>query len=403
MFSFPVACYRTSKERYLLAFGGENYKSFQLGFALNEMDLYCKQNQGNYIFCFLTYDLKNEIEKLHSENIDELQFPLAWMWNPACVISVEGNKIDWLQGEKSKENKQFLMDFQINLNRQENQLPKLTFEARTSKERYLQAIRNVQQEIQLGNTYELNYCQEFFAENVNEIDSFSLMNQLFEITQAPFSAYLSFPEGEVFCGSPERYMQRRGDKLISQPIKGTIRRGSNAIEDQQLKNELATNPKERTENVMITDLVRNDFSRIANRNSVQVEELFGIYEFATVHHMISTVSCEVPRNTSFVEILRATFPMGSMTGAPKISSMQICEREEDFKRGLYSGSMGYIEPNGDFDFNVVIRSLLYNRTKKYLSCAVGSAITMQAEAEKEYEECELKVKRILALFDHDLR
>lgn len=401
MFSFPVACYRTTRERYLLAFGGTNHQAFALGGALDGFDRFLSDHRGTYTFCFLSYELKNEIERLESNNADLLEFPALWAWSPSCVVSVDETSVTWLQGDASDENKAFVGEFQANLGRKTNPLPRVSFRARTSKERYVAAIHAVHQEIQQGNTYELNYCQEFFAEKVPEFDSFSLINRLFEVTQAPFSAYLSFPGGEIFCGSPERYMQRVGNRLISQPIKGTIRRGATPAEDEQLKQTLYHNPKERTENVMITDLVRNDLSRVALRNSVQVDELFGVYEFATVHHMISTVSCELSPDRRLVDVIRATFPMGSMTGAPKISSMQICERLEDFKRGLYSGAIGYVTPTGDFDFNVVIRSLLYRRDLAYLSCAVGSAITSQANASQEYDECLLKVQRILGLFSHD--
>ncbi len=143
---------------------------------------------------------------------------------------------------------------------------------------------------------------------------------------------------------------------------------------------------------MITDLVRNDLSRIADKGSVHVDELCEIYTFEQVHQLISTVSCTVSPEIPSVEVLEKTFPMGSMTGAPKISAMQIIESLEDAKRGLYSGAIGYFSPHGDFDFNVVIRSILYNSAEKYLSFSVGSAITINSTPEKEYEECLLKAR-----------
>ena len=200
---------------------------------------------------------------------------------------------------------------------------------------------------------------------------------------------------EIFSGSPERYIKKEGLKLISQPIKGTAKRGQSKEEDLRLKERLLADPKERAENVMIVDLVRNDLSKIARKNSVKVDELFGIYSFETVHQMISTISCEVEETTSFTDVLKATFPMGSMTGAPKHSAMKLIEKHENFKRGIYSGAIGYIAPNGDFDFNVVIRTLIYNRETKYLSCPVGGAITIQSSPEAEYEECNIKVQSIL--------
>ena len=196
-------------------------------------------------------------------------------------------------------------------------------------------------------------------------------------------------------GSPERFIQRKGNKLSSSPIKGTSKRGKDVAEDEHLKKLLYNDPKERSENVMIVDLVRNDLSKLALDNTVKVDELFGIHTFETVHQMISTISCEVPTKTTFSEILHATFPMGSMTGAPKVSAMKLIEKHEDFKRGLYSGSVGLMAPNGDFDFNVVIRSLLYNYKNQYLSCAVGSAITIKATPEDEFNECMLKAQKLI--------
>jgi para-aminobenzoate synthetase component 1 len=262
----------------------------------------------------------------------------------------------------------------------------------------METVQELQHEIQLGNTYELNFCQNFYAENVPHFDSKLLIQRQFELTKAPFSAYIQLDEFEIFCGSPERFLQKTGNRIVSEPIKGTIRRGTNVEEDLHLKFTLANDPKERAENIMIVDLVRNDLSRIALKNSVAVDELCGIHTFETVHHMISTISCEIAPQTPISSILKATFPMGSMTGAPKISSMQLIENQESFKRGIYSGSMGYIKPNGDFDFNVVIRSFLKNNAKATMSCAVGGAITIQSDPEKEYEECLVKVKKMVQLF-----
>jgi para-aminobenzoate synthetase component 1 len=199
----------------------------------------------------------------------------------------------------------------------------------------------------------------------------------------------------VLCYSPERYIRKTVTKLISQPIKGTAPRDADAVKDAALAEWLKNDPKERSENVMIVDLVRNDMSCVAVKGTVRVEELCGIHSFETVHQMISTVSCEVGEDVSFTDILRATFPMGSMTGAPKYRSMQLIEEHESFQRGLFSGSIGYIDPNGDFDLNVVIRTVIHNAKNGYLSCGVGSAITIQSDPEKEYEECLVKVKKIM--------
>ena len=193
-------------------------------------------------------------------------------------------------------------------------------------------------------------------------------------------------------------MKRNGNKLISQPIKGTAKRFEDENEDLKSKNNLKNNAKELSENIMIVDLVRNDLSITAEKGSVSVDELCEVYTFNQVHQMISTIVSEVKHGTSASEILKTTFPMGSMTGAPKFSALQLIEKQEDFRRGVYSGSVGYFEPNGNFDFNVIIRSLLYNSTQRYLSYSAGSALTAQANPEQEYEECLLKAKIIHQIF-----
>ena len=240
-------------------------------------------------------------------------------------------------------------------------------------------------------SYEINFCQEFFAENtsINTVDIYEKLNA---ISQAPFTAYCKFGEHYLICASPERFLQKRSNTLTAQPIKGTTKRALIKADDERLIQELQNSEKERSENVMIVDLVRNDLSRIAKSGTVRVDELFGIYSFKQVHHMISTISCEVKKDVSFTDIIKNTFPMGSMTGAPKVSAMKLIDHFESTKRGLYSGAMGYIDPEGDFDFNVVIRSILYNKENKYLSFMVGSAITDKSDPEKEYEECLLKAK-----------
>jgi para-aminobenzoate synthetase component 1 len=235
----------------------------------------------------------------------------------------------------------------------------------------------------------MNFCNEFYSIGY-KIDAAKVYCKLNEISKAPFSAFYRSGSHYLISSSPERFLQKKNNVLISQPIKGTRRRSVDPREDLTLRKQLAEDLKERTENVMIVDLVRNDLSKIAKRGTVKVDELFGIYTFLQVHQMISTVSCELRENISFADILRATFPMGSMTGAPKIEAMKIIDRQEAAARGMYSGCVGYIDPEGNFDFSVVIRSILYNETESYLSVSAGSAITISCDPEKEYEECLLK-------------
>ena len=362
---------------------------------LDAMQSFIDANKGAYIFTTLSYDLKLKIQGLESSNRDSQNYPLATLWVPKTVVAIENEKIkDYLIGEESNENEAFVSDFFDDSQSIEFKLG-AKFKARLTKEVYLNQVNDLKNEIQQGNIYEVNFCQEFFAEKVELKDPIQAYFKLNQLTKAPFSCYSSLGNFEIFSGSPERYIKKEGLKLISQPIKGTAKRGQSMEEDLRLKERLLADPKERAENVMIVDLVRNDLSKIARKNSVKVDELFGIYSFETVHQMISTISCEVEETTSFTDVLKATFPMGSMTGAPKHSAMKLIEKHENFKRGIYSGAIGYIAPNGDFDFNVVIRTLIYNRETKYLSCPVGGAITIQSSPEAEYEECNIKVQSIL--------
>jgi len=262
-------------------------------------------------------------------------------------------------------------------------------------------VAEIQKHIQRGDVYELNYCVEFFSENCS-IDMVEAWMEMNEFSPMPFSCFVKWKDKFLACASPERFLAKRNQKIISQPIKGTARRGNNADEDKIIVDRLRHDPKERAENVMIVDLVRNDLGRTAMRNSVVVEDLFGVYTFRNLHQMISTVVSEVAPSISAVDIIKGAFPMGSMTGAPKIRAMELIEKFENTKRGLYSGAVGYFSPTGDFDFNVVIRSLQYNASSKYLSFMVGSAITAKSDPEKEYDECLLKAEAMLRVLAHPL-
>jgi len=244
----------------------------------------------------------------------------------------------------------------------------------------------------------MNFCQEFFNENV-KVNPATLYIKLCEISPVPFSCF--YKVGNKFlCGaSPERFLKKVGSKIISQPIQGTSKKGRSKIENSVIAKELFSNEKERSENIMIVDLVRNDLSRTAKKQSVKVEELCGIYEFPQVFQMVSTVTSELSDNHNFTDVIKNAFPMGSMTGAPKIRAMELIEKYEKTKRGLYSGSVGYVTPSQDFDFNVVIRSFQYNAETKYLSFITGGAITIKSYPEKEYEECLIKAKGLLEVLN----
>ena len=345
---------------------------------------------NSWKFGYLSYDLKNEFENLPSQNIDELEFPEIHFFIPKTLFKIEKDTISLVYGDislLSNVKEAFLT------NKEAQTIPiKLT--PRITEEEYISKIKSVKEHIQQGDIYEMNFCYELFNENV-EMDPFETYTKLNELTNAPFSCFGNFNNKYILSASPERYIRKTGQQIISQPIKGTISRGANEFEDLKQIENLKNNQKERSENIMIVDLVRNDLSKVAAKNSVEVEELCGIYTFETVHQMISTVSATLKPQITFLDILKATFPMGSMTGAPKIRAMEIIEEYESTKRGVYSGCVGYVKPNGDFDFNVIIRTLLYNSKKKYLSCMVGGAITSKSNEKEEYQETLLKAKAIL--------
>ena len=273
---------------------------------------------------------------------------------------------------------------------------KVEVQQRISKEEYLLKLTKMFSHINLGDIYEANFCMEFFAENAT-IDPIAIFTKLNAISEPPFAVFLKNDKQFLLSASPERYLKKDNTTIISQPIKGTARRSTDFDEDEKIKNELFLNEKERSENIMIVDLVRNDLSKTAQKGSVAVIELCQPHTFKQVHHLVSTVTSQLDQQFSAVDVIKSSFPMGSMTGAPKISAMKIIEELEETKRGLYSGAVGYFSPEGDFDFNVIIRSILYNQDNKYLSFSVGSAVTAEATAEKEYEECMLKANAMLTV------
>ena len=393
-----IAYFNSNDGTSFIGFGVENSLRLTNGNSIDEFEKFVEENNGKFILLALSYDLKNEIENLESKNQDGIKFPKIIAWTPAFFVEISSGKKTFLYGKESSDSRAFI-DVFLNVRERNPQKNGVNLKPRISKQEYLEKVIQLKNEIQKGNIYEVNYCQEFYAHDVLLNDRVSIYHRLNEVTSAPFSNFLQFDEFTIFGASPERFLKKVDARIISQPIKGTIRRGKNTLEDDKLRKKLLNDPKEKAENVMIVDLVRNDLSKIAKPNSVKVDELFGIYSFKTVHQMISTISCELKPNSTISPILRATFPMGSMTGAPKVSAMKLIEKHEDFKRGLYAGSIGFMRPNGDFDFNVVIRSLIYNEKEKYLSCSVGGAITSNSTPESEFEECETKIKKIRDLLN----
>lgn len=348
--------------------------------------------QGQLLCGYLGYDLKNHIEKLASQNQDGLNFPDIFFFAPEFIVYFNEKSLTIALPESYKNT--IVQTILATPAAKSNKPATIAVKQRVTKEVYVQQVEKVKQHILEGDVYELNYCMEFYAENA-AISPLALYLALSEASPTPFSGYLKAKDNYLLCASPERFLKKTGSTIVSQPIKGTIKRGKKAEEDQKLRNQLRHDEKELAENMMIVDLVRNDLSRSCVTGTVKVEEMFGIYGFRQVWQMISTITGTMKQDNELVDVLLGAFPMGSMTGAPKISAMQLIEELEATKRGLYSGAFGYITPEQDCDFNVVIRSLQYNAAKKYLSFMVGSAITYDSDPEREYEECLLKAQAML--------
>jgi len=384
----------------------QQYTSFDFCLAVDEFTAiktdYCQafeklkeyqENTKDYIFGYISYDVKNDVEKLTSNNFDGLAFADLYFFQPQKIIIGKGNTLEFHYLNMVDD--EIESDFEA-IQKSVNIVPQkptndIKIKLRIHKDEYKQRVEKMLQHIQRGDIYEANFCQEFYAEN-STINPVSVYEHLNEISEPPFAVFFKQEHQYLLSASPERYLRKEGIKIISQPIKGTAKRLRSKFDDEKIAVDLTRDPKERAENVMIVDLVRNDLSRTAKKGSVKVEELCKVYSFKQVHQMISTVVAEIREDISPIQVLENTFPMGSMTGAPKVSAMQIIEQLEETKRGLYSGAVGYFTPEGDFDFNVVIRSILYNEENKYISYSVGSAITAKSKPEKEYEECLLKAK-----------
>jgi len=370
------------------------------------VDAFIQKHSGEWIFAHFNYEYHG-ITKPNTK-VNLTGFPLAYLYTPAVVVELAGNHVTI---QSDSENPQILFDeinsFKVpSLSEQSTEqsaehsaAPTTSIIPFISKVAYVEAIDKILALIRRGDFYEINYCQAFEVPHLSA-HPVSLYVNLTEVSPTPFACFYKNSNDYLLCASPERYLQKKGNQLISQPIKGTIKRNLENDADDKLQVEaLQNSSKDKSENVMVVDLVRNDLSRICEQGTVKVSELFGIYSFPQVHQMISTITGTLSSNTLFSEVLEATFPMGSMTGAPKKSVMETIDALEPTRRGLYSGTVGYFNPAGDFDFNVVIRSIFYNSDTKKASYGVGGGITIYSDPEKEYEECLLKaaaIKKVLS-------
>ena len=351
------------------------------------------QTQHSREICgYLGYDLKNDLEALESRNKDLIDFPEALFFAPRFWVKFENGEM-LLRGDDIETLNKIKKEW-IDVSLPETHSQGFGLRPDLAKADYLRAVQKLKGHLHRGDIYEVNYCIPFRGQ-APSFDPLNSFMRLQEITEAPFSVFVKLDHRYILSASPERFLKKSGDKLISQPIKGTRRRGGDKVLDLYEAQQLLDDQKERSENVMIVDLVRNDLSRVARRNSVIVDRLFEIQSFKTVHHLVSTISCRIDDRFNAWDGIKACFPMGSMTGAPKIRAMQLIEEAENFKRGPYSGAFGWMGASGDFDFNVLIRTLFYDSRTGEIAMAVGSAITLGSDPEKEYAECLLKAEALL--------
>jgi len=354
---------------------------------------YIKENPNQKLFGYLGYDLKNELEKLTSKNPSAINWVPMKFFIPECVISFEGNHLV-IQSEESERFQNEIKNGLLKSIVESNSKASVSnLKIWTSKAEYIETVENLRTHIEEGDIYEINYCINFSA-TVKNLTPIQIFQELCKNSPAPFASYLKMDKQHIISASPERFIKLKENKIISQPIKGTASRGKTDLEDQENKKQLSESEKERAENMMIVDLVRNDLAKSAESGSVKVEEIFGIYSFQQVHQMISTISANKKSEIHPVDVIKNAFPMGSMTGAPKIRAMKLIEEYENSKRNVFSGSIGYFNGENEFDFNVLIRSIYYDEKTQAINYQVGSAITYDSDAEAEYEECLLKAKAI---------
>lgn len=353
---------------------------------------------GDWYFGNINYDYKNQLElKLSSRHEAKHGFPELYFFRPQIVCCVDKSKTTLRIETLIVSPDEIWEDINATPADVNTTLPAVSWQHRIDKASYLQTINSLREHIRNGDCYEINCCTEGYAEHISLLP-LNVFHSLSALSPAPFAAYYRNKNAYMMCASPERYICKHGNTIMSQPIKGTARRDADALKDEAIKSGLQSSIKERAENVMIVDLVRNDLARCCDVGSIKVNELFSIYTFPQVHQMISTVSGTLTQGRPFIHALRYSFPMGSMTGAPKVKVMELVEQYERSRRELFSGTVGYITPSGDFDFNVIIRSLFYNAATKYLSYQTGGAITYDSVPEQEYEEMRLKAWALERVF-----
>ncbi len=351
---------------------------------------------------YLGYDLGRRIERLPSLAEDDERLPTLAMgiYDWAVVLDHERREC-WLTGVAGGRNGAARQQQLVSLFTDPPAVTatrafQVTGEIRADLDRqgYAEAYRRIARYIVEGDCYQVNLAQRFTAECIG--DPWLAYRALRRVNPAPFAAYLNLPAVQVLSCSPERFIEVRDGLAQTRPIKGTRPRSSNPTEDAALRSELAHSEKDRAENVMIVDLLRNDFGKTCQPGSVRVPELFAVESFATVHHLVSTVEGRLAAGVSTLDLLRGCFPGGSITGAPKLRAMEIIEELEPYRRGVYCGGIGYIGADGSMDINIAIRTLTHQRGK--LRFWAGGGIVHDSTLNGEYQECFDKASAMLSLF-----
>lgn len=382
--------------RQLIAFGSEH--SLQLNTSHNIFNVWEEirnQYSNDWLFVFVSYEGKNSVEDLSSQKKQAIRFNTATFNIPQHVWEISSNEVRILKGNGHS----IISDIQAYCDAEKKQQAPIAISHLVDRSHYIKQITAIQKYIREGNAYEINYCIPFTGKGIlNAVDTYFKLNTL---APMPFSVFYKCNTEYILSASPERFIKKEGSKIISQPIKGTSKRGSNVEEDEKLKSILRHSQKEQSENTMIVDLVRNDLSRTAIAGSVHVPEFRGMYSFPNVHQLISTVASTIDPAYSAIEVIKKSFPMGSMTGAPKVSAMQLIDDVEEVARGPFSGTVGYMDPEDNFDFNVLIRSIFYNDDTQEIFMEAGSAITSYADAAMEYDECILKITPMITILSNN--
>lgn len=343
-----------------------------------------RSEKNSWLFGFAGYDLKNFTENLTSQNPPLTNIPDLYFMEPDILIQIGENEVNLLDGTPDPEGEvRSILPGSV-----ESELQPLL-----AKEEYIENVKTIQQRIHQGDFYEMNYTFPLCGSYVG--DPYWLYSRMREVNPVPFGAFISDENFSACCASPERFLKKDGLAIRSEPIKGTAPRSFDGEMDKINKEQLL-NEKNRAENLMIVDLVRHDLSRVSRPGSVKVSNLYDVQTFGTVHQLISTVESVAYENVDPVDIIKSCFPMGSMTGAPKIEVMKTIDELEIYKRGLYSGAIGYMTPDDDFDFNVVIRTAILQGNSLFYP--VGGAITSDSNPEAEWEESLIKSRSLTEIF-----